>query len=33
MAYDVSKISMTALMEPAFRAGVVAFTSRFQLKR
>jgi hypothetical protein len=32
MAYDLSKIGMTALMRPAFDAGV-AFTSRFQLKR
>jgi hypothetical protein len=31
MAYDLAKISMAALMRPAFDAGV-AFTYRFQLK-
>jgi hypothetical protein len=32
MAYDLAKISMSALMRPAFDAGV-AFSFRFQLKR
>ena len=33
MAYDIAKFSMNSLMRPAFDVGVVAFTSRFQLKR
>ena len=37
MSYDLAKISMTALMRPAFDASValarVVFSSRFQLKR